>query len=44
LKEYLKPQGRFVHLTDEDVKMLEEEIKDKWQIILALAKALPRRP
>ncbi|MCI4446440.1 MAG: pyruvate synthase subunit beta [Pyrobaculum sp.] len=44
LKEYLKLQGRFAHLTDEDVKMLEEEIEDKWQTILALAKALPQRP
>jgi pyruvate ferredoxin oxidoreductase beta subunit len=43
LKEYLKLQGRFAHLTDEDIK-LEEDIEDKWQIILALAKALPRRP
>jgi pyruvate ferredoxin oxidoreductase beta subunit len=24
LKEYLKLQGRFAHLTDNDVKMLEE--------------------
>jgi Pyruvate:ferredoxin oxidoreductase and related 2-oxoacid:ferredoxin oxidoreductases, beta subunit len=43
LKEYLKLQGRFAHLTDNDVKMLEEEIEAKWQTVLALAKAFPQR-
>ncbi|ABO09187.1 pyruvate synthase subunit PorB [Pyrobaculum calidifontis] len=38
LKDYLKLQGRFAHLTEEEIKALEEEVDAKWNTILKLAK------
>ncbi|MEZ0319236.1 MAG: pyruvate synthase subunit PorB [Pyrobaculum sp.] len=36
LKEYLKLQGRFAHLTDDDVKALESEVEERWRFLLSL--------
>ncbi|MBI2875042.1 MAG: pyruvate synthase subunit beta [Firmicutes bacterium] len=33
LAEYLKPQARFRHLTDEEIKAMEEEIARAWETI-----------
>ncbi|ABL87678.1 thiamine pyrophosphate enzyme domain protein TPP-binding protein [Pyrobaculum islandicum DSM 4184] len=43
LSEYLKLQGRFAHLTEDDIKALEEDLEDKWQTILALSQSFSRR-
>ncbi len=37
LEEYLKIQGRFVHLRPEDIKVMEEKIDRQWELILRLA-------
>ena len=37
IKEYLKLQGRFRHLKEEDIKKIEEEIDNQWKTILKLA-------
>ncbi|ADY00563.1 Pyruvate:ferredoxin oxidoreductase (POR), beta subunit [Vulcanisaeta moutnovskia 768-28] len=37
--EYLKRQGRFVHLTEEDIKEIEKEIDEYWDYLARLAKA-----
>lgn len=42
LKEYLKLQGRFAHLTDEQIAELEKEIDKKWDTVLKLAKAFSK--
>ena len=42
LIEYLKLQGRFAHMTEEQVKALEEDVEARWRSILALAKAFPQ--
>ncbi|AAL64804.1 2-ketoacid ferredoxin oxidoreductase beta subunit [Pyrobaculum aerophilum str. IM2] len=39
LRDYLKLQGRFAHLSEEEIRLLEEEIEAKWNTILALSKA-----
>jgi len=36
LKEYLQLQGRFRHLTDKDVALIEAKIDENWKLILAL--------
>ena len=36
LREYLKLQGRFAHLTDDDIKTLEAEVEEKWRFLLSL--------
>ncbi|MEM1519784.1 MAG: pyruvate synthase subunit PorB [Pyrobaculum sp.] len=38
LKDYIKLQGRFSHLTDEDIKLFEEELDDKWRVLLSMFK------
>jgi len=35
VKDYIKPQGRFRHLTDEEIAWIEEEIERNWQEVLA---------
>ena len=37
--EYLKRQGRFAHLTEEDVKEIEKEIDEYWDYLARLVKA-----
>ncbi|GAB6946570.1 pyruvate synthase subunit PorB [Vulcanisaeta sp. JCM 16161] len=37
--EYLKRQGRFAHLTEEDIKEIEKEIDEYWDYLARLAKA-----
>ena len=44
VRDYLKPQGRFRHLTDEQVASIEAWIKMKWERDRALAKALGPKP
>ncbi|ACB40450.1 pyruvate synthase subunit PorB [Pyrobaculum neutrophilum] len=43
LVEYVKLQGRFAHLSESDIKALEEEIEERWRLILALSSALNQR-
>ncbi len=44
VRDYLKPQGRFKHLTDEQIASIEAWIKMKWERDRALAKALGPKP
>lgn len=44
VREYLKLQGRFKHLKDDQVVAIEKWIKDKWERDRALAKALGPKP
>ncbi len=44
VRDYLKPQGRFRHLTEDQVASIEAWIKMKWERDRALAKALGPRP
>lgn len=39
LIEYLKLQGRFAHLTEEQIRQMEEEIDRKWEFLLRFAQA-----
>ena len=39
VREYLKPQGRFRHLTDEQIDILQELVKKKWERDLAMAES-----
>jgi pyruvate ferredoxin oxidoreductase beta subunit len=41
LKEFLKPQGRFAHLRDEDIKEFEKELDEYWDYLIRLSKAFP---
>ncbi len=43
LTEYLKLQGRFAHLTEEQIRQMEEEIDHKWEFLLKFAQAASRR-
>jgi pyruvate/2-oxoacid:ferredoxin oxidoreductase beta subunit len=43
-REYIKPQGRFRHLSDEEVAGLEAEVEAKWQHLLAKEKMLASLP
>lgn len=36
IREYIKLQGRFSHLTESDIAMLEEEVEARWQKLLSL--------
>ncbi len=38
LKEYLKPQGRFKHLTDEVIEEMQRNIEQEWEILKRKAK------
>jgi len=40
LKEYLKLQGRFRHLGEDDVKVLEAYIEERWKLYLNMEKTL----
>ncbi len=40
LKEYLKLQGRFRHLTDDDIAFIEKKIDENWRIVTELEKIL----
>ncbi|MGC9170682.1 MAG: 3-methyl-2-oxobutanoate dehydrogenase subunit beta [Thermoproteus sp.] len=39
LVEYLKLQGRYAHLTEDQIRQMEEEIGRKWQFLLRFAQA-----
>ncbi|MFP3199574.1 MAG: 3-methyl-2-oxobutanoate dehydrogenase subunit beta [Thermoproteus sp.] len=39
LVEYLKLQGRYAHLSEDQIKQMEEEIDRKWQFLLRFAQA-----
>ena len=39
VEEYLKLQGRFRHLSEEDVKRIQDYVKRKWESDLALCRA-----
>ncbi len=36
LKDYLKQQGRFAHLTEKDIEEIQSMIEEEWKIILKL--------
>ena len=36
IEEYLKLQGRFRHLTEEDIKKIKESIDEKWKHYMEL--------
>ncbi|MDI6755346.1 MAG: thiamine pyrophosphate-dependent enzyme [Thermodesulfobacteriota bacterium] len=38
VKEYLKAQGRFSHLTDEELASIQEEVNRRWEQMLAWGK------
>jgi len=40
VRDYLKMQGRFRHMTDEQIEILQKWVNDKWKKDLALEKAL----
>ncbi|MEZ0248126.1 MAG: 3-methyl-2-oxobutanoate dehydrogenase subunit beta [Thermoproteus sp.] len=42
LIEYLKLQGRYAHLTEEQIRQMEEDIDRKWQFLLRFAQATRR--
>ena len=44
VRDYLKIQGRFRHLTDAQIAEIERWIKEKWERDRALAKALAPKP
>jgi pyruvate ferredoxin oxidoreductase beta subunit len=37
VREYLNPQGRFRHLTEEQITMVEDRIKKRWERLLKRA-------
>ncbi|ACB39135.1 thiamine pyrophosphate-dependent enzyme [Pyrobaculum neutrophilum] len=43
LKDYLRLQGRFAHLTDEEIAELEKELDAYWQYLAKLAQAFGPR-
>ncbi len=38
IKEYLKLQGRFSHLTDQEIERIQERVDDEWQRLLRKAR------
>ena len=44
LKKYLKLQGRFKHLTDDHIRVLEREIQHNWERLQQLVKLSPEPP
>jgi len=44
VRDYLKLQGRFKHLTEEQIASIERSVKAKWERDRALAKALGPKP
>ena len=44
VREYLKPQGRFKHLTDEEIEGIEKDVERKWQRLLAKEKMMATIP
>ena len=38
IKEYLKPQGRFSHLKDQEIERIQEMVDDEWQRLLRKAR------
>lgn len=38
VREYLKPQGRFRHLTDEEIEQIQKNTDERWEILLAKEK------
>lgn len=43
-REYLKPQGRFRHLKDDEIDVIEKEVESNWQRLLAKEKMLASIP
>ncbi len=43
-RDYMKPQGRFRHLTDEELDGIEKEVESNWQRLLAKEKMLGSIP
>ena len=44
VKDYMKSQGRFRHLKDEDIDMIEKDVEVKWQRLIAKEKMLASIP
>jgi pyruvate/2-oxoacid:ferredoxin oxidoreductase beta subunit len=44
MKDYMKVQGRFRHLKDEDMEMIEKDVEIKWQRLIAKEKMLAAIP
>jgi len=44
VRDYLKPQGRFKHLNDEEIAEIEKDVERKWQRLLAREKLLSSIP
>jgi pyruvate/2-oxoacid:ferredoxin oxidoreductase beta subunit len=44
VREYLKPQGRFRHLTDEEIDGIEKDVERKWHQLLAKEKMMASIP
>ncbi len=40
VKEYIKLQGRFKHMSEEDIQKLQEWVNEKWKRDMALAECL----
>ncbi len=38
IKEYLKPQGRFSHLKDQEIERIQERVDEEWQYLLRKAR------
>ena len=38
IKDYLKPQGRFSHLKDQEIERIQERVDDEWQHLLRRAR------
>jgi len=39
VREYLKLQGRFSHLTEEDIEFIQENVDREWERLMVRAKA-----
>jgi pyruvate/2-oxoacid:ferredoxin oxidoreductase beta subunit len=43
VREYLSKQGRFKHLTEEQIRAIQTEVDDEWERLLQYSKAVPRK-
>jgi pyruvate/2-oxoacid:ferredoxin oxidoreductase beta subunit len=39
MSEYPKPQGRFSHLTEEDIEFIQENVDREWERLVGKAEA-----